>query len=180
MEPILLTSPDTALRHDGRGGLTTVLCTDIVGSTATAWRLGDRRWRDVLHSHYAACLAGVEESEGEVVDTTGDGILALFEGPARAVRAAFAIQAAARAACLTVRAGVHAGTCERFGRGVAGFTIHVAARICALAGADEVLATAAVRDLAAAGGPLAFEPRGHSQLRGVPGSLAVFRAVQLA
>jgi class 3 adenylate cyclase len=155
--------------------LTTVLITDIVDSTGTATRLGDRRWREVLADHYTACRAQVDRSAGELVNTTGDGVVAIFDGPARAVRAAIAIQAVARASGIAVRAGLHTGECERLGDGLAGVAVHIAARVCALAGAGDVMTTGTVRDLVI-GSMLAFEPRGHHELRGVPDRWPVFSA----
>jgi class 3 adenylate cyclase len=168
----------TACRDAGRF-LTTVLMTDIVDSTATATQLGDRRWRDVLADHYGACRAQVGRSAGELVNTTGDGIVAIFDGPARAVRAAIAIQAIARESGIAVRAGLHTGECERLEDGLVGLTVHIAARVCALGGADDVMTTTTVRDLVL-GSMLAFEPRGHHDLKGVPGSWPVFRATEAA
>jgi class 3 adenylate cyclase len=155
--------------------LTTVLMTDIVDSTGTALRLGDRRWREVLADHYAACRSQVERGAGELVETTGDGVVAIFDSPARAVRAAMAIQASARASGIAVRAGLHTGECERLGDSLAGVAVHIAARICALGGADEVVTTGTVRDLAI-GSMLAFRPLGDHELKGVPGHWPVFSA----
>jgi class 3 adenylate cyclase len=162
-------------RDDARRFLTTVLITDIVDSTSMAIRLGDRSWRDVLADHYTACRTHIERNGGELVNTTGDGVVATFDGPAHAVRAAVAIQAAARAAGMAVRAGVHAGECERLGHDLTGVAVHIAARVCALAGAGEVVTTGTVRDLAT-GSLLGFEPRGPKELKGVPGRWAVFCA----
>jgi class 3 adenylate cyclase len=161
--------------HDAGRFLTTVLMTDIIDSTGTAMRLGDRRWGEVLTAHYAACRAEVERGGGELVETTGDGVVAIFDGPARAVRAAMAIQASARASGIAVRAGVHTGECERLGDSLAGVAVHIAARICALGSADAVLTTGTVRDLAI-GSMLAFRQQGHHELKGVPGSWPVFSA----
>jgi class 3 adenylate cyclase len=168
-------SLDKPSRRDIGRFLTTVLMTDIVDSTQTVARLGDRRWRELLTEHYADCRIRVKHAGGELVNTTGDGILAIFDAPTRAVRAAIAIQARARASGMAVRAGVHAGECEWLADGLAGLAVHVAARICALGKANDLLATAIVRDLAA-GSMLAFEPRGRSKLRGVPGDCAIFGA----
>ena len=115
--------------------------TDIVDSTLTVARHGDRRWREMLADHYADCRALTELAGGGCVSTTGDGVIAIFDGPTRAVRAAIAIEAAARASGIAVRAGVHTGECERMSQGLAGLAVHIAARICALAGADEVVTT---------------------------------------
>jgi class 3 adenylate cyclase len=178
---IVLVDGDTSVggqpprRRDAGRFLTTVLITDIVDSTSMAMRLGDRRWRDVLVEHYTACRSHIERNGGELVNTTGDGVVAIFDGPARAVRAAIAIQAAARASGMAVRAGVHAGECERLGRDLAGVAVHIAARVCALAGAGQVVTTATVRDLAT-GSLLGFEPRGPQKLKGVPGRWSVFCA----
>jgi class 3 adenylate cyclase len=155
--------------------LTTVLMTDIVDSTLTVAQHGDRRWREMLADHYADCRALTEMAGGELVSTTGDGVIAIFDGPTRAVRAAIAIEAAARASGIAVRAGVHTGECERMSEGLAGLAVHITARICALAGADEVMTTGIVRDLVL-GSMLDFEPRGEHELRGVPGDWTVFRA----
>ena len=159
-------------RDDGRF-LTTVLITDIVDSTGTATLLGDRKWGEMLAEHYAACREQVARYGGEFVNTTGDGIVAIFDVPARAVRAAIAIQASAKAAGVAVRAGLHTGECERLGEGLVGVAIHIAARVCALGGAGDVLATGTVRDLAV-GSMLTFEVRGEHELKGVPGRWPVF------
>jgi class 3 adenylate cyclase len=155
--------------------LTTVLRTDIVDSTGMATRLGDRRWREVLANHYEACRAHVDRGAGDLVNTTGDGIVATFDAPARAVRAAIAIQAAARASGIALRAGLHTGECERLDDGLAGVAVHIAARVCALRGADDVMTTGRVR-VGVIGSMLAFEPRGDHELKGVPGSWPVFSA----
>lgn len=165
---------EVSRRHTGRF-LITVLMTDIVASTQTVVRLGDRRWREVLADHYADAHARVRYGGGEVVATTGDGIIAIFDGPTRAVQAAIAIQAAARACGIAVRAGVHTGECERLGDGLAGVAVHIAARICALGGADDIMTTGTVRDVAT-GSMLVFEPRGRHELRGVPGDWTIFSA----
>jgi class 3 adenylate cyclase len=166
---------DKPSRRDSGRFLTTILMTDIVDSTQTVARLGDRRWRELLSDHYADCRARVEHAGGELVNTTGDGILAIFDAPTRAVRAAIAIQAVARASGMAVRAGVHTGECAWLADGLAGLAVHVAARICALGKADGVIATATVRDLVT-GSMLAFEPRGRHELKGVPGEWTIFRA----
>jgi class 3 adenylate cyclase len=162
-------------KRDSGRFLTTVLMTDIVDSTQTVARLGDERWRRVLAQHYADCRAQVDHAGGRLVNTTGDGILAIFDAPRRAVRAAIAIQAAARASGLAVRAGVHTGECARLADGLAGLAVHVAARICALGNADEVMASTTVRDFAT-DSMLSFEPQGRHELKGVPGEWTVFKA----
>lgn len=166
-----------APRCDTGRFLTTVLITDIVDSTATAMRLGDRRWREVLADHYAACRAQVARNGGELVNTTGDGVVAIFDSPTRAVRAAIAIQAVAGASGIAVRAGLHTGECERLDDGLVGVTVHIAARVCALGGGGDVMATGTVRDLAI-GSMLDFELRGNEELKGVPGHWPVFCAAE--
>jgi class 3 adenylate cyclase len=169
---------DASSRDSGRF-LTTVLMTDIVDSTLTVARLGDRRWRELLAEHYVACRELVERNGGKLVSTTGDGIVAIFDSPTRAIRAAIAAHAAARASGIAIRAGVHTGECERLGDGLAGVAVHIAARVCALGSADEVMTTGTVRDLVT-GSMLAFEPRGRHELKGVPGDWTVFTAVDPA
>jgi class 3 adenylate cyclase len=173
---VVATSLAADARHRDTGRfLTTVLMTDIVESTHTVTRLGDRRWRELLAEHYADCRARVNHQRGQLVNTTGDGIVAIFGTPTRAVRAAIAIQAGARNLGIAVRAGIHTGECARLEDGLAGVAVHIAARICALGGADEVMTTGTVRDLVI-GSMLAFEPRGQHELRGVPGEWPVFGA----
>jgi class 3 adenylate cyclase len=147
--------------------LTAVLFTDIVGSTEHAARLGDQRWRDVLSTHEGRARAAAERAGGRIVKTTGDGLVLCFDGAARAVRCAQAIVAEGRRLGLGVRAGVHAGDCERSGDDVLGLTVHVAARVAALAAAGEVLVTGTVRDMVV-GSALGFADRGRQTLRGVP------------
>jgi class 3 adenylate cyclase len=159
--------------------LTTVLITDIVDSTRTVMRLGDRSWRGLLADHYGHCRVLVQRMGGELIGTTGDGILAIFDLPTRAVCAAIAIQTQARGSGIAVRAGVHTGECERTPEGVAGVAVHIAARVCALGGADEVIATRTVRDVGM-GSTLAFESLGCHELRGVPGDWTVFAATDPA
>jgi class 3 adenylate cyclase len=175
----LATSLTKASHGRARRILTTVLMTDIVDSTDTVARLGDRRWRELLAAHYSDCRARIANGGGELVNTTGDGILAIFATPARAVRAAIGIQAGARASGVAVRAGVHTGECERLSDGLAGLAVHIAARICALGGAHEVMTTGIVRDLVTES-TLAFEPRGCHELRGVPGDWWIFSAIDFA
>jgi len=154
--------------------LTTVLMTDIVDSTCTVARLGDRRWSELLTEHYADCREAAAAAGGVLVETTGDGVVATFGAPTWALRAGFAMQAAARRRGIALRGAVHTGECERMGAGVAGLAVHVASRVCELAGADELIATATVRDLVA-GSTLGFEAHGVRALRGVPGEWPVYR-----
>ena len=148
--------------------LKTVLFTDIVGSTQTAALLGDRRWRQLLDGHDSAVRRALDHFRGVEVKTTGDGFLASFDGPARAIRCAQAIIEAARLLGLDVRTGLHAGECERRGEDLTGIAVHTGARVAALAGPGEVLVTGTVRDLVAGSG-IEFTDRGHHVLRGVPG-----------
>jgi pimeloyl-ACP methyl ester carboxylesterase len=148
--------------------LATVLFTDIVGSTERAAVLGDRRWRELLDDHDAAVRRALARFRGREVKTTGDGFLATFDGPARAVRCASAVVEAVRALGLDVRAGVHTGEVELMGDDVGGIAVHIGARVAAEAGAGEVLVSSTVRDLVAGSG-LAFEDRGARTLKGVPG-----------
>jgi len=175
----LALTPEAVLSADDGSFLTTVLITDIVDSTQTVARLGDERWRWLLGEHYVDCRARVDRAGGRLVNTTGDGILAIFDAPGRAVRAAIAIQAVARASGLAVRAGVHTGECSWLADTVAGLAVHIAARICALGKADEVMASATVRGFATES-VLSFEPEGRHKLKGVPGEWTVFKAGELA
>jgi len=148
--------------------LATVLFTDIVGSTEQATRLGDRRWRDLLERHHALVRQQLERFKGREVDTAGDGFLATFDGPARAIRCASAIHASMRGIGLEVRAGLHTGECELFGDKVAGVAVHTGARVAAAARPGEVLVSQTVKDLVAGSG-IEFEERGAHVLKGVPG-----------
>ena len=148
--------------------LATVLFTDLVGSTARAAELGDRRWRDLLAQHHAAVRGELERFGGRELDTAGDGFFASFDGPARAIRCARAIVEAVRPLGLEVRAGLHTGEVELLGDKVAGIAVNIGARVAANAAAGEVLVSGTVRDLVAGSG-IAFEDRGVAQLKGVPG-----------
>jgi len=146
--------------------LATVLFTDIVGSTERVGELGDSRWAALLGRHHAAVRRELERFRGHEVDTAGDGFLATFDGPARAIRCALAILDAVGDLGLELRTGVHTGECELLGDKVAGIAVHTGARISALAGAGEVLASATVRDLVSGSG-IEFEDRGEHALKGV-------------
>jgi class 3 adenylate cyclase len=155
--------------------LATILFTDIVGSTERAAALGDRRWRALLDAHDAAVRREIARARGRELKTTGDGFLAAFDGPARAIRCAQAIATAARALGVEVRAGLHTGECEMRGDDLSGLAVHIGARTAALAGPGEVLLTGTVRELVVGSG-LAFEERGEHELRGVPGRWRVYAA----
>ncbi|HUL26437.1 MAG TPA: adenylate/guanylate cyclase domain-containing protein [Streptosporangiaceae bacterium] len=153
--------------------LSTVLFTDIVGSTATADRVGDREWRNILGSHHAAVRASLSRFGGTEIDTAGDGFLATFAGPARAVRCACDIRDAVAELGLEIRAGLHTGEVERRADSVSGLAVHVGARVAALAAASEVLVTGVVRALVLGSG-LSFVDRGTHTLKGVPDSWQLF------
>jgi class 3 adenylate cyclase len=155
--------------------LATVLFTDIVDSTGRAIALGDARWRELLEAHDQVARTEVARFGGQIPEFAGDGMLATFDGPARAVRCAFALRDRVRALGLHIRAGLHAGEVERRGRRVAGIGVHIAARILALAGPDDVLVSRTVRDLVAGSG-LTFVDRGTHTLKGVPEEWQVLEA----
>jgi class 3 adenylate cyclase len=156
--------------------LATVLFTDIVGSTEHAVELGDQRWRQLLGTHDAAVRRELERFRGREVDTAGDGFLATFDGPARAVRCALSAGEAVRQLGIEVRAGIHTGECELDGEKVRGIAVHTGARIASLAGPGEVLVSQTVKDLVSGSG-LAFDDRGIHSLKGVPGEWRVYAAV---
>jgi class 3 adenylate cyclase len=157
--------------------LATVLFTDIVGSTDRAAELGDGRWRVLLDAHNTVIRSQLNRFRGVEVDTAGDGFLATFDGPARAIHCAHEIERVVRQLGLEVRAGVHTGEVERVGNDVAGIAVHIGARIAGLAGPGEVLVSGTVRDLVAGSG-LAFVDRGMHQLKGVPGEWRVYSATE--
>jgi class 3 adenylate cyclase len=146
--------------------LRTVLFTDIVGSTELATRLGDEEWITVLNRHFEIVERHVSRFAGRVVRSTGDGVLALFDGPARAVRCACVLRDALRAIELPIRAGLHTGEIELNGEDVAGIAVHAAARISSVAGANEVLTSRTVKDLVAGSG-IEFQDRGQFKLKGL-------------
>jgi class 3 adenylate cyclase len=156
--------------------LATVMFTDIVGSTQHAARVGDKRWTEMLNQHDALVQLELDRHRGRKVNPTGDGMLATFDGPARAVRCAQAICEAVRPLGIEVRAGLHTGEVELRGDDIGGIAVHIGQRVSALAGAGEVLVSRTVKDLVA-GSDLEFAERGEQELKGVPGTWAVF-AVQ--
>src|SRR5581483_264525 len=153
--------------------LATVLFTDIVGSTERAAAIGDRRWREMLENHHRTVRRELERFRGNEIDTAGDGFMASFDGPARAIRCARAIENATKAAGLDVRAGVHTGECERLGDKLSGIAVHIAARVAASASAGEVVVSQTVKDLVAGSG-IEFDDRGVHELRGVPDAWRLF------
>jgi pimeloyl-ACP methyl ester carboxylesterase len=153
--------------------LATVLFTDIVGSTERAVALGDRRWRELLEQHHGAVRRELDRFRGREVDTAGDGFLAAFDGPARAVRCALAAREAVRPLGIELRAGLHTGECEVHRDKLAGIAVHIGARVAAQAGPGEVLVSSTVKDLVAGSG-LCFADRGAQVLKGVPGEWRLY------
>jgi len=153
--------------------LATVLFTDIISSTEHAARLGDAAWQALLDRHERSASELIRNGGGRLVKTTGDGLLATFRGPSYAVTAALAIQDAALGIGVGVRAGLHTGEIERRGEDIGGIGVHIAARICALAGDGEILVSRTVRDLAV-GSRLEFDDRGTHILRGIPEQWQLF------
>jgi class 3 adenylate cyclase len=154
--------------------LLTVLFTDIVESTEQLAKLGDRGWRELLERHDALIRAELKRHGGREIKTTGDGFLATFEGPARAIECAQAIVAGAGSLGIEIRAGVHTGECEVVGDDVAGMAVHIGARIGALARAGEVWVSGTVKDLVVGSG-IEFSERGTRELKGVPGEWPIYR-----
>jgi class 3 adenylate cyclase len=155
--------------------LATVLFTDIVGSTDKACEMGDACWMSLLEMHHATVRAHLTRYRGTEVKVTGDGFLATFDGPARAVKCAQGICEAVKPLGLEVRAGCHIGEIELLGLDVGGIAVHIAARVAALAGPSEVLVSSTVKDLVAGSG-LVFADRGEHELKGVPGSWRLYAA----
>ena len=153
--------------------LATVLFTDIVGSTARAADLGDRRWRSLLDEHHEIVRRELEQHRGHEVKTTGDGFLASFDGPARAIRAACAIRDGVARLGLGIRAGLHTGEVEVMGTDLGGIAVHIGQRVSGLAQPGEVLVSSTVKDLVAGSG-LVFEDRGTHALKGVPDEWRLF------
>jgi class 3 adenylate cyclase len=153
--------------------LRTLVFTDIVDSTAQAVEKGDQRWRDVLDTHEAMVRRQLERYGGREVKTLGDGFLAIFDGPARAIRCCQAIQQGSSQLGIPVRAGIHTGEVEVRGEDVAGIAVHIAARVAAAAAREEVLVSRTVTDLVAGSG-IGFDDRGEHELKGVPGPWRLF------
>jgi class 3 adenylate cyclase len=163
-------------RPEAHRVLATVLFTDIVGSTEQLSGFGDARWKETLAAHDDRAKAQIERHHGTYVNSTGDGFLATFDGPARAVRCAQAIADAVRPLGLEIRAGCHTGEIEIGDGTVAGIAVHIGARVAALAGAGQVLVSSTVKDLVAGSG-LAFEDAGEHELKGVPGRWHLYAVV---
>jgi class 3 adenylate cyclase len=156
--------------------LATVMFTDIVGSTATASEVGDRHWKELVEQHHAIVRGLLARYRGQEVDIAGDGFFATFDGPARAVQCARAIIRTMSPIGLEVRAGVHTGEVETINDKVGGIAVSIGARVGALAKPDEVLVSQTVKDLTAGSG-LTFEDAGEHEIKGVPGSWRLYRAV---
>ena len=156
--------------------LATVLFTDIVGSTELAAKVGDAAWRQLLDRHDTMARREIERHGGRLIKSTGDGLLATFDGPSTAIDATHAIQAASTELGLAIRAGVHTGEVERRGDDVSGLGVHIAARVAGLAGAGEILTTRTVRELTA-GAQLSFSERGSHTLKGIPETWDLFAVV---
>ena len=155
--------------------LTTLLFTDIVDSTRLAAEMGDQNWRRLLDNHDQLARQMVERHRGNMIKNTGDGILATFDGPGRAVRCALAFSVAAKQLGLTLRSGLHTGEIEVRGRDIAGIAVHVAARVMTKSGPEEVLVSRVVADLVAGAG-LNFDERGEFEFKGLPGRWDLFAA----
>jgi pimeloyl-ACP methyl ester carboxylesterase len=156
--------------------LGTIMFTDIVGSTEKASAAGDRRWADLLETHNAAIRRELAAYRGREINTTGDGFVTIFDGPARAVRCAFAVQRAVRSVGVEIRAGIHTGECEMRGDSVTGLSLHIAARIAALASAGTIVVSRTVKDLVAGSG-ISFEDIGVYDLKGVPDQWHLYRVL---
>jgi class 3 adenylate cyclase len=153
--------------------LATIMFTDIVGSTRRAAEVGDARWRELLGNFYALLRRELTAFRGHEVRTAGDGLLATFDGPARAIRCACSMREKIRPLGLQVRTGLHTGECELIEDDIGGIAVHIAARVAALAESDEVLVSSTVKDLVAGSG-LQFLDRGAHNLKGVPGDWRLF------
>ncbi len=166
----------TGYAHASEAGrvLATVLFTDLVGSTERVAQLGDRRWRDLLDAHDTTCERELARFGGEGIKHTGDGLMAAFSSPARAIHCALTIRDSLREKGLEIRAGIHTGECERRGDDLSGIAVHIAARVMALAEAGDVVVSRTVADLIA-GSEIGLGDCGEHALRGVPGSWRVYR-----
>jgi class 3 adenylate cyclase/pimeloyl-ACP methyl ester carboxylesterase len=158
--------------------LATVMFVDVVDSTQHAARLGDNSWRQLLETFYGKVREVLQQYKGREINTTGDGLLAIFDGPARAVRCAGAIRDIVRTLGLEVRCGLHTGECEIVAEDLAGIAVHIGARVASLADAGTILVSQTLRDLVAGSG-LAFESHGSYVLKGVPGEWQLYRAIDV-
>src|SRR5262249_53624411 len=156
--------------------LLTVLVTDIVGSTETAAKIGDLRWKDLLQMHDAAVRRELKNFDGQEINTTGDGFVLAFTGPTRAIKCARAIKEDLEHIGLAMRAGLHTGECERRGDDLSGLAVHLASRIAAQAASNSILVSSTVKDLVI-GSDLSFQSEGLHSLKGVPGDWSLFSLV---
>ncbi len=161
--------------HSEERVLATVLFVDVVGSTRYASELGDRAWRAALERFETVGRSALQAFDGTFEKATGDGLLATFDGPARAIRCALSLNEQVRRSGLEIRCGLHTGEVTRSTEGLAGLGVHIGARVCDLAGPGEVLVTRTVRDLVAGSG-IVFEERGDHELKGVPDRWALYAA----
>ncbi len=153
--------------------LATIMFTDIVSSTQRAVELGDARWRELLSNYYAVLRKELTAFRGQEVNTAGDGLIATFDGPARAIRCARSMREKIRPLGLQVRTGLHTGECELIDGDIGGIAVHIAARVAAVAETDEVLVSSTVKDLVAGSG-FQFADRGAHNLKGIPGDWRLF------
>ena len=153
------------------------MSTDIVGSTRCAAEIGDSRWRSLRENWFAVVRKELTAFRGHEANTAGDGLLATFDGPARAIKCACSIRERVRSLGLQVRTGLHTGECELDGDDVVGLAVHIGARVASIAEPDEVVVSSTVKDLVAGSG-LRFGERGAHNLKGVPGESRVFAVVQ--
>ncbi len=153
--------------------LTTVLFTDIVRSTETAAAIGDRRWHALLDDHDRTVREQLRRFRGQEINTTGDGFVASFDGPAHAIRCADAITEATGSLGIELRVGLHTGECEVRGDDLGGLAVHIAARVGSLATPGEIMVSGTVKDLVVGSG-IEFDDRGEHELKGVPGTWKLF------
>lgn len=158
----------------GDGAVVTILFTDIVGSTATLHRIGDSAWREQLAVHHTRIREHLNANRGREIKTTGDGLLAVFDRPVRAVRCAAAMAATSRSMDLPIRAGIHTGEVELVGDDARGLAVHAAARVMALGGADDVMVSSTTADLLEGSG-ITLEDAGERELKGLPGPRRIYR-----
>jgi class 3 adenylate cyclase len=173
--PIRLLSARPDVESDRKLAIATILFVDIVRSTEKAARIGDRRWSEVMNHYYVAVRRELSAARGTEVVPTGDGMLATFQAPTKAIRCAFAIRKAVRTLGLEIRAGLHTGEYKLIGDEVVGIAIHIGARVLAKAGSSEVLVSSAVKDLVPDSG-IEFRDRGLHNLKGVPDRWRLYSA----
>lgn len=157
--------------------LATVMFTDIVESTQHALELGDRKWRELLEQHHNLVRKNLARFRGKEIDTAGDGFLATFDGPARAIRCALAINAEVRKLGIEIRAGLHTGECEIIGEKVGGIAVHIGARVLSKANASQVAVSSTVKDLVAGSG-IQFQDFGTHALKGIPGEWHLYQVMK--